>query len=241
MKQKGLHRPSEICIVSVSSKLRGLWPSCVITFLLAMTAWAQQPTAPPQLKPAVPVRYRLHAGDVLEVQYRYTPEFNQTLTVQPDGYISLLIGGEMKALDLTLTEVHEKILEQVRVRLKDPELTVVLKEFQQPFFVVAGEVAAPGRFDLRDQVTALQAIVLAGGFKDSANTSQVLVLRRLNSDLAEVKILNLKRIKRKSDLENDLNLVAGDMIVVPRNRLSKIERYVRLASLANFVNPILGR
>ena len=214
---------------------------CCGLLLASAAIRAQKPTAPPQLKNAAPIRYQLHAGDVLEVQYRYTPEFNQTLTVQPDGYISLLIGGDMKVVSLTLDQIREKLLEVARIRLKDPELTIILKEFQQPFFVVAGEVATPGRFELRDQVTALQAIVLAGGFKESANTSQILVLRQLNSELAEVKILNLKNIKKTGDLEKDLALVAGDMILVPRNRVSKIERYVRLASLAAFVNPFLRR
>lgn len=204
-----------------------------------LTAWGQKPATPPQLKPSAPLRYELHAGDELEIQYRYTPEFNQTVKVQPDGYISLLIGGDLKVVGLSLDEARQKVLEQARQRLKDPEMTIVLKEFQQPFFVVAGEVGAPGRFDLRDRVTALQAILLAGGFKESANTSQVLVLRRLNDELAEVKILNLKNIKRTSDLENDLQLQANDMILVPRNRVSKIERYVRLASLATFLNPLI--
>jgi polysaccharide export outer membrane protein len=207
----------------------------ICSLALSVAVGAQQP----QLKRAAPARYQLHAGDVLEVQYRYTPEFNQTLTVQPDGYVSLLIGGDLKVAGLSLDEARAKILELSRARLQDPELTVILKEFQKPFFVVSGEVAAPGRFELRDSVTALQAVLLAGGFKDSANNSQVLLLRRLNESVAEVKVLNLKNIKRTSDLENDLLLESGDMILVPRNRLSKVERYVRLASLAAFVNPLL--
>ena len=219
-------------------------PAIFLIFCLSVggsTVWAQKQAAPPQLRPAAPERYELHAGDVLEIQYRYTPEFNQTVTVQPDGYISLLLGGDLKVVALPLAQVRGKILEQVQQRLKDPEMTVVLKEFQQPFFVVAGEVGTPGRFELRDSVTALQAILLAGGFKESANTAQVLVLRKLNEQTAEVKVLNLKDIKRTSDLENDLALTAGDMILVPRNRISKIERYVRLASLGAFINPLLRR
>ena len=214
----------------------GLW-----LLLLSGVIWAQQPTAPPQLKTNAPQRYQLSAGDVLEIQYRYTPEFNQTLTVQPDGFISLLIGGDLQVAGLTLDAAREKVLQQANARLKDPELTLVLKEFQQPFFVVSGEVGQPGRFDLRDKVTALQAILLAGGFKESANTAQVLVLRRLNESIAEVKVLNLKNIRRTSDLESDLTLEAGDMILVPRNRISKIERYVRIAGLATFINPLLRR
>ena len=184
-------------------------------------------------------RYVLHPGDVLDVQYRYTPEFNQTVSVQPDGYISLEIGGDLKVEGRNLEQVRNLILARARTRLESPELTVVLKEFQKPYVVVAGEVVQPGKFELREKLTAVQAVLLAGGFKDSAKSSQILVYRKLNAETAEVRSLNFKTLKRTSDLENDLTLQPGDMILVPRNRLSKIERYVRLASLTTFLYPFL--
>lgn len=186
-------------------------------------------------------RYLLHSGDVLDIQYRYTPEFNQTVTVQPDGFISLEIGGDVKVSGRNLEQVRNVILAKARLRLASPELIVVLKEFQKPYVVVAGEVNQPGKLEMREQLTALQAVLLAGGFKDSAKSSQILVFRKLNADMAEVKSLNFKTLKRTSDLENDLTLQPGDMILVPRNRISKIERYVRIASLATFLNPLIPR
>jgi len=184
-------------------------------------------------------RYVLHPGDVLDVQYRYTPEFNQTLIVQPDGYVSLEIGGDVKVAGRNLEQVRTLILSKARTRLAAPELTIVLKEFQKPYVVVSGEVAQPGKFELRETLTAIQAVMLAGGFKDTAKSSQIIVFRKLNAETAEVKTLNFKSLKRTGDLENDLTLEPGDMILVPRNRISKIERYVRLASLAAFLNPII--
>jgi polysaccharide export outer membrane protein len=184
-------------------------------------------------------RYVLHPGDVLDIQYRYTPEFNQTITVQPDGYVSLEIGGDVKVSGRNLEQVRTLILTKARTRLASPELTVVLKEFQKPYVVVSGEVVQPGKFELRETLTAIQAVLLAGGFKDSAKSSQIIVFRKLNAETAEVKTLNFKSLKRSGDLENDLTLEAGDMILVPRNRISKIERYVRLASLAAFLNPMI--
>ena len=106
---------------------------------------------------------------------------------------------------------------------------------------MAGEVLQPGKLEMRENLTAVQAVLLAGGFKDSAKSSQILVFRKLNAETAEVRSLNLKTLKRTSDLENDLTLQAGDMILVPRNRISKIERFVRLASLATFLNPLIPR
>jgi polysaccharide export outer membrane protein len=171
------------------------------------------------------------------VQYRYSPEYNQTETVQPDGYISLEIGGDLKVAGLTVEQTREAILRKASTRLQDPVATIVLKEFQKPYFVIAGEVALPGKIEMRERVTALQAIMLAGGMKEGARSSQVVVFRRINSDTAEVKLLNLKDIRRTADLENDLTLQPGDMVYVPRDKISKIERFMKLASVAAFMAP----
>ncbi|MEP6911129.1 MAG: polysaccharide biosynthesis/export family protein [bacterium] len=210
---------------------------------LSLTVFAQRPSAETQ-SPRLgtfgnDVRYTLNPGDVLEIQYRYTPEFNQTVSVQPDGYVSLQIGGDVKVGGRDLGQVRNLILAKVQTQLESPELTVILKEFQKPYVVVAGEVAQPGKLEMREKLTAVQAVLMAGGFKDSAKSSQILVFRKLNADTAEVRSLNFKTLTRTRDLENDLTLQAGDMILVPRNRISKLERYVRIASLAAFLNPLL--
>jgi polysaccharide biosynthesis/export protein len=201
-------------------------------------ARAQQ-SGPPRLTTVTEERYRLQPGDVLEVQFRYSPEFNQTVTVQPDGYVSLEIGGDLKVAGMTVEQTRMAILRRASTRLQDPVATVILKEFQRPYFVVAGEVAQPGKIEMRERVTAIQAIMLAGGLKESAKASQVVVFRKINSDTAQVKLLNLKNIRRTSDLENDLTLQAGDMVFVPRDKITKIERFMRLASVAAFIAPKL--
>jgi polysaccharide export outer membrane protein len=182
--------------------------------------------------------YQLHPGDVIEVQYRLTPEFNQTVTVQPDGYITLSIAGSMRVGELTLEQAQELITKKSSVRLKDPEITLLLKEFQKPYFVVAGEVTTPGKIELREKITALQAILLAGGFKESARTSQILLFRKINSDEAEVISLDLKKMKRTNDLSHNVLLKPGDMLLVPTNTMTKVARFVRLANLGLFFNPL---
>ncbi len=198
-----------------------------------------QDQRPPRLTTVTEERYRLQPGDVLEIQYRYSPEFNQTVTVQPDGYITLEVGGDLKVAGMTVDQTRQAILKKASTRLQDPIATIILKEFQKPYFVVAGEVAQPGKIEMRERVTAIQAIMLAGGMKESAKSSQVVVFRKINSDIAEVKLLNLKTIRRTSDLENDLTLQPGDMVFVPRDKISKIERFMRVASVAAFMAPKL--
>ena len=206
----------------------------LIAFPVSLAAQAQ---TPPRLSTVTENRYRLQPGDVLEVQFRYSPEFNQTVTVQPDGYITMEISGDLRVAGLTIEQTKQAILRQASARLQDPVATVVLKEFQRPYFVVAGEVGTPGKIEMRERVTALQAIMLAGGMKETAKSSQVIVYRAINSEIAEVKLLNLKSVRKTSDLENDLTLQAGDVVFVPRDKISKFERFVRIASIAAFMAP----
>jgi len=220
-------------------KQRLIFAFAICLFILPAAVVQAQEQRPPRLTTVTEDRYRLQPGDVLEVQYRYSPEFNQTVTVQPDGYIALEIGGDLKVAGFTIEQTKQAILKQARTRLADPVATIVLKEFQRPYFVVAGEVSQPGKIEMRERVTALQAIMLAGGMKEGAKSSQVVVFRKINSDMAEVKLLNLKSIRRTTDLENDLTLQPGDMVYVPRDKISKIERFMRLANIAAFMAPRL--
>ena len=216
-----------------------LFLSGTLLLIFAFTANAQTVAVKPQLKPATEKRYRLNPGDVLEIVYRYTPEFNQTVAIQPDGFVVLEIVGELELGGLTVEQARKNILANAARRLKDPEVTLLLKEFQKPYFVVAGEVPQPGRFQLNENITALQAVMLAGGFKDTAKQSQVLVYRKINSDTAEVRILSLKNIRKTSDLENDFALESGDMILVPRNTITKVERYVKFAGFFDIFRPFI--
>lgn len=199
------------------------------------------PAEAPQLREFREKRYRLNPGDVLEVIYRYTPEFDQTVRVHPDGYIVLRIVGELEVAGLTLEEARRAITEKAAERLRDPEVTLLLKEFQKPYYIVAGEVLQPGRFEMNEEITALQAVMMAGGFRDSAKVSQVIVFRRINKEFAEVNLVDLKKIRKTGDLERDLGLESGDIIFVPQNKFSKFEKYIRLTSLGTILNPIVRR
>jgi polysaccharide export outer membrane protein len=172
----------------------------------------------------------------LEVHYRYSPEFDQTLVVQPDGFVALEIAGDVKVQGLTLDQVKAAILEKASQRLRDPEISVVLKDFEKPYFVVGGQVGTPGRFEMRGTMSPLQAIAMAGGFKDaSAKHSQVILFRKVGADLAMTEILDLGAAMNGSKQEKLPNLQSGDMLVVPQNRISKIERYIKLVNIGTYI------
>ncbi|HEX4486943.1 MAG TPA: polysaccharide biosynthesis/export family protein [Terriglobales bacterium] len=183
-------------------------------------------------------RYTLRSGDVIELQYRYTPELNQTVTVLPDGFVNLNQIGDVKLSDLTVSQAHDLIVKKAEVRLNDPDINLILREYQRPYVVVAGEVTTPGKIDLRETTTAMQAILLSGGFKQSAHSNQVLLFRKINSDTAEVKTLRLTNVHKTAQLEQDAVLEPGDMLLVPRNKLENVSRYMKLFNIGAYINPL---
>jgi len=176
-------------------------------------------------------RYRIQPNDVVEVQFRYTPELNFTATVQPDGYVSGQASGDVSIGGLTVAEASTAIQAKAAVRLKDPEVTVLLKDFVKPHFVVAGEVNHPGTYDLRGNTGIIQAIAMSGGFKDSAKRTQVVLVRKANAEYAEVKVFDMNKRMSPKEIREDITLRPDDMLVVPRNRITKIEPYLRFSSL----------
>ncbi len=171
-------------------------------------------------------RYRLCASDVIAVTFPLTPEFNQTISIQPDGFVSLAGAGDVHLEGLTTRESVQAIRAAYANVLKDPLVTVDLKDFNKPFFTVGGQVGRPGKYDLRGPTSVTEAIAVAGGFNQAARHSQVLLFRRQNDAWYEVKSLNLKNVLRGRDLNEDTELRPGDMLYVPQNFISKAKKFI---------------
>ena len=103
-------------------------------------------------------RYRLTPSDVLELRFPYVPEFDQTVTVQPDGYISLRGLGDLRVQGRSLPELKLTLIEAYQTILKDPVINMILKEFEKPSFFASGEVEHPGKYELRGATTLTQAL-----------------------------------------------------------------------------------
>ena len=179
-------------------------------------------------------RYRLQTSDIVEIQFKFTPEFTQTVTLQPDGFVPLQIAGELKLQDLTLEEARAAIAEKYKGILHDPAITLTLKEFSKPFIIVGGEVAKPGRLDLRGDVTLTDAVTMAGGFTPNARQDQVLLFRRVNPEMMEVKRINVRDILGKGRLEEDIRLLPGDAVYAAKSNMAKFDRFMAVSRLGFF-------
>jgi polysaccharide biosynthesis/export protein len=170
-------------------------------------------------------RYQVQRDDVLNISFPLSPELNQTVTIQPDGYINLQNVGSVYVQGMTVPELVVALKKTYSQTLHDPIIDVDLKDFQRPFFVAMGQVGKPGQYDLRYDMTVTEAIGVAGGFLPTAKT-QVFLYHRVNNEWAEVKELHVKDILNGHNVNEDAHLMPGDMIFVPEKFITKFRKYV---------------
>mgnify|MGYP001397729583 CR=1 FL=1 len=180
-------------------------------------------------------RYKLEAGDAFDITFELNPEFNQTVSVQPDGYISLRGIGDVPVMGQTLPQVTDTIRNAYGKILSNPLVSIVLKDFEKPYFIADGQVSKPGKYDLRGEMTLTQAVAMAGGFLDTAKHSRVLLYRRGIDGWYAAEIFNVKKMEKAGNLKEDPTLHAGDMLFVPKNGFSKIRAFIPGSSMGAFV------
>jgi polysaccharide export outer membrane protein len=182
-------------------------------------------------------RYQLCKDDVLQLNFNLTPDLNQSVTVQPDGYITLLGVGDLHVEGQTIPDLTQSVRLAYAKTLHNPIITVRLMDFEKPYFIVGGEVGHPGKFELRGDTTMTEAIAIAGGFTESSKHSQVWLFRRVSNDWAETQKLDLKKMLKSGNLLEDAHLRPGDMLYVPKNTLSKMKRFIPVTTLGTYFNP----
>lgn len=190
------------------------------------TSAAQTPRANgPVLEERHP-RYILQREDVISITFPLSTEMNQTVTIQPDGYLSLLNAGSIYAQGLTAPELVEAIKKAYAGILHDPLVNVDVQDFQKPFFTVSGQVGKPGQYELRSDLTVAEAVAVAGGMTMQTAKTQVFLFHRTSKDWVEVKKVNLHDILKGKNVNEDAMVMPGDMIYVPEKFISNFRKYV---------------
>jgi polysaccharide export outer membrane protein len=184
-------------------------------------------------------RYHLQKGDTFDLDFALSPEFNQTVAVQPDGYVTLRGASSTFVEGQTVPELTETVKKAYARTLHDPVITVALKNFEMPYFIASGQVARPGKYDLRSDLTVTEAVAIAGGFNDKAKHSQVVLFRPNPDGGYEAKLLNVKKLLASRNLSEDIHLQPGDLVYVPQNALSKIRPFLPTSSMGAYYNPAL--
>jgi len=233
--------PASVATPGVSTPASSTQASTKPAAAATVTAGAPASSAgTPQLQTRAP-RYEIHAGDSFDVNFDLSPEFNQPgVVVQPDGYITLRAIGDIKVDGQTVPQLAQTLRKAYSKILHDPIISVVLKDFEKPYFIADGQIGRPGKYDLRGTVTLTQALAIAGGLSDSSKHSQVMLFRRVNDQWVEAKLFNVKKMEKTGNLDEDPYLHPGDMVFVPKNFFSKISRFIPQSSVGTMVHSGTG-
>jgi polysaccharide biosynthesis/export protein len=176
-------------------------------------------------------RYTLRPGDVFDLQFEFSPEYNQSVTIQPDGFVTLRGVGDVHVAGKSVPELTQTLKESYGKFLAQPVISVVLKDFEKPYFIANGQVDKPGKYELRGDTTVTEALAIAGGLNNAAKNSQVLLFRRVSQEWVEAREIDVKKMLNGKNLNEDVHLRPGDMIYVPKNKWSRVRQFIPYTSL----------
>ena len=216
------------CLLIASS----VWAQGTVTVTTAEPPHTASPQSAPQgpAKPAAETKpadkppasdSRLHDDyvigpeDVLAINVWKEPEISRSVPVRSDGAISLPLVGEVQAGGLTPLQLEKDITKKLQAYISEPEVAVMVQEMKSKRFNVLGQVVRPGSYLLTGSTTVLDAIALAGGFRDFAKQKSIYVLRR-NSDGTDERLpFNYKDVVKGKNVDQNIKLQPRDSVVVP--------------------------
>jgi polysaccharide export outer membrane protein len=219
-------------------RMGALWSTALLLFTCAGAAAAQgsgtRPPDPPAIKkaiktvhteprpsvttpvaPATPPGYRIGVSDLIDVHIWKEPELSRSVPVLPDGKVSLPLAGEVEAAGKTIAEMQDIVRTRLKAYLADPEVTIVVQQVNSKRYFMLGEVGHAGSFPLNVPTTVIQALAAAGGFREWAQTDNVLIIRHLENNETVRLHFNYKDWLKKGSQADGMELKDGDVVVVP--------------------------
>jgi polysaccharide biosynthesis/export protein len=156
--------------------------------------------------------YKLVVGDKLRVEVYRDPQMSQSLQIRPDGKITLPLVGDVAAAGKTPAALRDTLATSLKEFITNPVVTVIVVEAQPQTVSVIGEVNAPGTHPIKADTTVIEALALAGGFKDFANTKNIIIQRTTSTGMKALKF-NYKDAIRSEG--KPMCVEPGDVIIVP--------------------------
>jgi polysaccharide biosynthesis/export protein len=202
-----------------------LWVVLLVAMLTSAQAQSGTPAASTQSTPPAKEQpaagkahddtYAIGADDVLSINVWKEPELTRAVPVRSDGKISLPLIGELQAAGTTPKQLEEDIAKKLASYVSEPEVTVIVQEIRSRKFNVLGMVARPGSFPITHTMTVLDAIAVAGGFRDFAKQKSIYVLRQQPDGTQARLPFNYKDVVKGKSIEQNVKLQPGDTVVIP--------------------------
>ena len=195
----------------------------LVTSLIRSVAAAPLASAPaPKASPAAPDNYVLAPGDQIEIAIFGEPDLTRTVAIKPDGVIALPLVNQVKASGKTAAQLEAELTRLDAKYLRKPSISIIVRQFRMDRVYVMGEVSKPGRYDLTDDMTVLDALTLAGGPTDKGNLDGLQVGRVENGKTKTIPIKGAQLIQGKDGAKN-LSLQNGDLVFVPRRGMNLLD------------------
>jgi len=213
-------------------KSTGILLSCVLLLSLCACSTRQHATvsqmpAMTASAPTAPPPYLIQPGDQLDIKFFYNPELNEAVTVRPDGKISLQLIDEARAAGLTPAQLDNYLTKEYARELKKPEVAVIVKSFSAQKIYVGGEVNRQGLVDLRPGMTPLQAVLNAGGFKETAMPEGAIIIRKGPENQPVPIRVDLKGALYGNGSAANMPLQPYDVVYVPKSAIAKANKFVQ--------------
>ena len=187
---------------------------------------------------ALPAKeYRIQPGDQLDVKLFYNPELNETLTVRPDGRITLQLVNDVIAAGLTPAQLTAVLTKAYSGELRNPKVAVILRTSVADRVYVDGEVVKGGLIPLIGPMTVLQSIAEAGGIKETANPEEVILLRKTEDNK-----MTAYKVGINSEFsgagEPSVYLKPNDIVYVPKSTIANMNTWVDMYIRKNIPIPL---
>jgi polysaccharide biosynthesis/export protein len=218
----------------VASRRRGAWLGCLVVLSLQLGGALVAQTSP---EPAAPAQsasrkssqdadstttakahdssFLIGNDDVLAINVWKEPDISRSVPVRSDGKISLPLVGEVQATGRTPLQLEQEIAQQLKSYVAEPEVTVIVQQINSQKFNILGMVNRPGSYAITNSATVLDAIALAGGFRDFAKQKSIYILRQ-NSDGTQARLpFNYKEVVKGQSAAQNIKLQPRDTIIIP--------------------------
>ena len=158
--------------------------------------------------------YSVAPGDVLRIAVWKEPELSGDAFVRLDGMITVPLVGDVKAAGKTTEQIATEVRTRLRPFLETPQVTVTVSQAVSARFYVIGEVTTSGAFPLTGRITVLQALALAGGFREFAKRERIVLIRETHGERKAIPF-NFRDLEAGINLEQNIVVEAGDTVIVP--------------------------
>jgi protein involved in polysaccharide export with SLBB domain len=212
------------------------WAALSAAALAAGCAASSPPAGPVPLRgmiaantavePGVPPNYVIQPGDVLTIRFEFHPDHDQMITVRPDGALILPGVGEVKAAGLMPEQLADQLVRRYAKNLRNPKISVGLKATSLSRVYVGGEVHRPGFVVYRPGLTALQAVIEAGGPKFTGALDQVILVQKIDDATYHASTLDLAKAVEKGDTADSPVVGPTDVVFVPKTGIAKANVWV---------------